>query len=72
MSTKKIREALDLMKEIQGYSTADIHAGAIAEVEAIEKAAVEWVDSEVGELSQHGADTLDAIATEVFNREGKP
>lgn len=36
---KAIREALDLMKEIQGYSSADIHAAAMAEVEAIENAA---------------------------------
>lgn len=41
MSTKAIRQALRLMQEIQGHSTALTHAAALAELEAIEKAAAD-------------------------------
>jgi hypothetical protein len=39
MSTAKLREALDLMKEIQGFSTAETHAAAMHELVAIVRTA---------------------------------
>lgn len=60
MSTKAIREALALMKEIRGYSSADVHARAVAELEAIERAAKETTRD--GVLSTHVLCLLNSIA----------
>lgn len=59
MSTKAIREALGLMKEIQGHSSAEIHAAAIAEVEAIEQAAETLAASDVSPLGHTPQDECD-------------
>lgn len=69
MSTKKIREALDLMKEIQGHSTVDMHAGALAEVEAIEKAAKVVAIQGIYEAAGDGPEVLRdvEVAEETFH-----
>lgn len=69
MSTKMLHELLSQYEDMIGTSRSEVGTGALKELEAIEKAATDWKDSGSQELSQHGADVLDTIATEVFSRE---
>jgi hypothetical protein len=59
MSTKPIRDALALMKEIQGHSSAEIHAAAMEAVEAIEQAAETLAAADVSPLGHMQQDECD-------------
>ena len=66
MSTKNLRELIEMTEE--AWPGRPINAVARKELDDIEKAAVEWVVSDHGEISERASDVMCAIANEVMAR----